>query len=215
MRCAQHDRGFEIVAHAHAEARRDAVVVGQFAEQREERRGFDTGRGYAHQPGKRDSGVARLRQQRGQVRNRAAALLRFVADVDLDEAGHLLAGRVHGAGERGNEVGPVERVDAIEQRNRVIGLIRLELADKMEADIRRLCDQPRPLRLRVLHPVFAELALAGGDQRRDHFGGVSLGDCDEGHVFGLAPRNPGGGGDARADGIELDVRRWIDHAAVL
>ena len=44
----------------------------------------------------------------------------------------------------------------------------------------------RPFRLRLLHPVLAEIALAGGDQRRDRFRRLGFGDRDQGDVIGLA-----------------------------
>ena len=40
--------------------------------------------------------------------------------------------------------------------------------------------QRRPFRLRLLHPVLAEIALPGGDQRLDRLGRLGLGDGDQG-----------------------------------
>ena len=46
--------------------------------------------------------------------------------------------------------------------------------------------QRGPFRLRLLHPILAELALARGDQRRDRLGRLGLGDRDQRHGVRLA-----------------------------
>ncbi len=175
------------------------MIVGQLGEEGEERGGFDAVGGDAHQPGEGDVRGARLGQQSGQVGNRAAAFLRFLADVDLDEARHLPPRLVHRAGERGQQRGAVERVDTVEQRHGIVRLVRLELPDQMEFDSRKFFAQRGPFALRLLHPVLAEHALAGGDQRADRLGRASLGNRDQRHRVRLAAGDAGGGGDPLAD----------------
>ncbi len=51
-------------------------------------------------------------------------------------------------------------MDTVEQPHRVLGLVRLELADEVKLHRRMLLAQRRPFLLRLLHPVLAEMALA-------------------------------------------------------
>jgi hypothetical protein len=58
-------------------------------------------------------------------------------------------------------------MDAVEQRDRFIRLVGLQLADEVQFDAGMRFAQRGPFAQRFLHPVFAEHALTGGDQRRD------------------------------------------------
>lgn len=93
-------------------------------------------------------------------------------------------------------------MDAIEQGNRVFGLVGLQLADKVKLDIGMGRADGGPLVLRFLDAVLAEHALALRDQIEDRLGGLGLGDCDQRHLIGLAPGDARGGGDARTDLFE-------------
>jgi hypothetical protein len=75
------------------------------------------------------------------------------------------------------------------------------------------CSWPTPLRLRFLHPVLAEDALALVDQRHDRLGGVRLGDGDQFDVARGAAGDGGGAGDAVADVLERSG--WLIHGALL
>src|SRR3546814_2683804 len=66
-------------------------------------------------------------QKRGQVFHRAAALLRFVADIDLDETVRTPAGLFHRDGERRHQRRPVDRMDGVEQPDCVYRLVGLKL----------------------------------------------------------------------------------------
>lgn len=109
--------------------------------------------------------------------------------------------------------GTIERVDAVEQGHRLIRLVGLELADKVEFDFRAALAQRRPLGGHFLHPVFAEHALAGFDQRQDRGRLVGLADRDQRHFLALPLRDPRGLGDAGADLGEC--YGWIGHGALL
>ena len=61
-----------------------------------------------------------------------AALLFFFPDIDLYEAGHPPSQLVEGLGQCRYQRRPVERVNAVEQAHRILGLVRLKLADEME-----------------------------------------------------------------------------------
>jgi hypothetical protein len=50
-------------------------------------------------------------------------------------------------------------MDRVEQRDRFVGLVRLQLADEVQLDGGMALAQRRPLGLRFLHPVLAEHAL--------------------------------------------------------
>jgi hypothetical protein len=63
----------------------------------------------------------------------------------------------------------VER-DRIEERNGVADLVRLQRPDEAEADVGKELPQPRPFRLRFLHAVLAEFAMAGIQHRLDRCG---------------------------------------------
>ncbi len=78
-------------------------------------------------------------------------------------------------------------MDGVEKRNRILGLVGLQLADQVEAQAGNAGPQRGPLGLRFLHPILAEVALALGDQRLDRFGRLGLGDRDQGHRVRLAP----------------------------
>ncbi len=110
------------------------MVSRQPVEQREIGRRLDVCGRHAHQARDRQIRRARLAQQRGQIGDRAAALLRLVADIDLDEAVRPLARLVHRPGERGNEGRAVDGMNGVEQRDRILGLVGLELADEMQRD---------------------------------------------------------------------------------
>ena len=60
----------------------------------------------------------------------------------------------------------VYRFDAVEQRHGVAHFVGLQRADQVEFQVRVLRAQIRPARLRLLHPVFAEQALPGGERGR-------------------------------------------------
>ena len=209
---AQHDGGLEIVAHAHA-APGQPVIGGELVEQGEERRRLDPRRGHAHQSGQRQAGGARLRQQTGQIGDRAAALLLLRADVDLHETGDLPPRLVHRPGERRDERGAVERMDAIKQRHRVIGLVRLQLADEVQGDVAVSLAQRRPLGLGFLHAVFTEQALSSLKQRNNLFGRMRLADGDERDSRGITAGELRGMRDARADLFQEGG--WLFHRLAL
>ena len=77
-------------------------------------------------------------------------------------------------------------MDRVEQRYRVLRLVRLELADEVQLHCRMRFAQRGPFALRFLHAIFAEMALAFAQQRLDRFRRVHLADRDQRHVLGFA-----------------------------
>jgi hypothetical protein len=91
-------------------------------------------------------------------------------------------------------------MDHVEQPHRLLGLVRLELADEVEADVGVIGDEPGPLRCRFLNPILAEAALAGGEQRQNRPGRMGLRHRDELDRRRIAPGAPRRAGD---DGTNL------------
>ncbi len=175
------------------------MIARQLGKQREIGRRFEPDRRHAHQPRDRQRCRARRVEQRGQRFDLAAALLRLGADIDLKEACGAAPRAVHRAGQRGDERGAIDRMDRVEQRDRLFGLVRLKLADKVKRDSVGGLAQRRPFARGFLNAVFAEHALSRGDQRRDGGGVVGLGDRDQRHPVGGATGDTGGTRDMRAD----------------
>ena len=134
-------------------------------EQREIGRRFQIGRRHGHQAGDGKARRACFGEQRRQIVDRATALLCLVADIDLKEARGAPALLRHRPAKRRDQRGPIDRVDRIEQRDRVFRLVRLELTDQVKLDVGPGLAQGGPFRLRFLNPVLAENAVPGGEQR--------------------------------------------------
>ena len=62
--------------------------------------------------------------------------------------------------------------------------------------------QPGPFRLRLLDPVLAEAAMAGGDHGPDPVERLDLGDGNQRHLVAPAPGAGGGSGDPGFDVVE-------------
>ena len=98
-------------------------------------------------------------------------------------------------------------MDDIEQLHRVGRLVRLQLADLVESDIGISRKQRRPFGERLLHAIFAEVALPGLDQRLDFLGRTSLADRDQLDVGRIALRQRGGRGNLIEDSAGVGRRR--------
>ena len=90
-------------------------------------------------------------------------------------------------------------MDRVEQLHRFGRLVRLEPADAVEADVGMAGEQRRPFGERFLHPVLAEVALAGVDQRLDLLGRRPLLTAISWTSRGIALGERGGRGDAVED----------------
>ena len=103
-----------------------------------------------------------------------ARFLRLGAGIDLDEEKRPARLQRGFLGQRLGKAFPIERVDRIEKRHGVSGLVRLQRADEVQFDPGVPGDERRPFRLGLLHAVLAEHALAGGDDRHDRISGEGL-----------------------------------------
>ena len=104
-------------------------------------------------------------------------------------------------------------MDAVKQMHRILGLVRLQLANEVQIDPLISLAQGGPFLRRFLHPVLAKHVLAGLDQRHDALGGVGLADRDQRHIIGLAPRDLCGSGDTIQNFVQAGG--WLIHGAVL
>jgi hypothetical protein len=84
--------------------------------------------------------------------------------------------------------GSIDRMNGIEQRHRLLGLVGLQRPDQMQLCPGILRLQGRPLRGRLLHPVLAENMLARRQHRRDRRPPESLCHRDQRHLGRIAPR---------------------------
>jgi len=198
---AQQTSGFEVAAHPHASVG-EVVVAGELVEESEKRGGFDPCGRHAHQADDLYFRIPGLGEQGGQVLHRAATLLQFLADINLNEARHLPSGLVERLGERGDQARPIERMDAVEQPRRILRLVRLELPDEVQLRIGPPFAKRGPLGGGFLHPILAEHAVPGCEKRLDRFRRVGLADRDQGHFIGLAARDLAGAGNAVVDFVK-------------
>ena len=155
------DGGGKVGAHAHGKARK-SIACRDFGEQGEVRVGHVLGGGNAHEAGNfqpvdiaalGDEGVGLLRQH--------ARLLRFGAGVDLHEQPRPALLPAHLLGEGRGDLRAVDGVDHVEQGHGLPRLVGLERTDEVELHIAVALPEAGPFVPRLLHPVFAEHALAG------------------------------------------------------
>ena len=116
----------------------------------------------------------------------------FLAQIDLHEAGHLSARLVECLGQRLDQARSIKRVDAIKQRHGIIGLFRLQLADKVQLDIGRCFAQGRPFLLCFLHAVFTKDALTCCNKRGYGLHRMHFTDRNQRYVFAFAAGDPAG-----------------------
>ena len=179
----------------------------QLGEEGEKRARLESLRGDRHQPGERNRRCAHCSKEVAELAQRDPALLLFLANIDLD-VGRLAVGR---GGERVEQGAPVERMDDVEQSGSFPGLVRLELADHVEPDVRVRQTQCWPFVVRFLDSAFAEVALPGGDQRFDLRHRAALRYRDQRDFGGIAARQFRGAGYLSADFGQAGC--GITHAA--
>jgi hypothetical protein len=128
--------------------------------------------------------------------------LRLITDIDLHEAAGAAIQLVHRFGKSAGQRSTVQRMDAVEQADRFLRLVRLQLPDEMQLDPAMLLQKRQPLRLRFLNPVLSERALPGCDERRNRFCRIGLGNGDQLDVLGVTARKAGGLADRAAHIVE-------------
>ena len=83
-------------------------------------------------------------------------------------------------------------MDIVEQRHRFGRLVRLQLADHMQFDVRIVCLEGRPFVHRFLDPVFPEHPMTCLQQGPDLVAAAGFGHGDKRDGGWLAVRYPGG-----------------------
>ncbi len=111
-----------------------------------------------------------------------ASLLRFLAGVDLDEAGKLLAGALHFLGERGGKPLAIDGLDDVEQSDRIACLVGLQRSDQVQLEVGIFQLQCGEFLLGFLHAILAEHALPGIEQLTHPIRAMGLGNGDQGNV---------------------------------
>ncbi len=210
---AELDRDRKIGAHAHRQLG-EAVALGDLRGQREMRRRRLIDRRDAHQPG--DQKAILLAAAPDEIIGLGrgdAGLLRLLAGVELHEQLDQPVLLRQFLGECLTQAVAIDRMDGVEQRHRVLGLIGLQRPDQMQRGAGMVFAQRRPFRLGLLHPVLAEMTLPGGQHRGDGVGKERLGDRNQRDLAALAPRVGTGSGDLLLDGSK-PTGRIIDHRAI-
>lgn len=167
MRRAHPGGKFEIAAHPHGQVLQP-IFSPEIRQQGEMRRGGLFGWRNAHQAvdfqvafiaGKGEQGLKSSRRDTG--------LLRLLTGIDLDEQARTTPDPFHGRRKRTGEFRPVERLDDVEQRHGIAGLVGLQRADKVQLKIRIRRPPMRPATMRLLNAILPEDALTGGQGRLD------------------------------------------------
>ena len=130
---------------------------------------------------------------------RDPAFLVLRPDIDLDEAVGEAGCPAARLDQRIEQRRAVKRVDGIEHGHGFGRLVGLQLADHVQPKVRMSIAERRPFGDGFLHPAFAELALAGGDQREDVVNIMRFGDRDQRDVRRSALRLDRGRANKIAD----------------
>lgn len=179
---AEINRHLVIPAHPHTDDRQ-AGIGRDFRQQGEVRRRILIDRGDAHHPshGQLIFPLAFVDKGEGVSRGDTRFLV-FLTCIDLNQHIRTAVKLVHGFGERPCQLFPVERLDHVEQRDRVIGLVGLQGADQPQLEIGPSLFHGGPLALCLLHAVLSEDAVPGGDDRLDVIHVEFLRHCRQGDV---------------------------------
>ena len=114
------------------------------------------------------------------------ALLEKHPDIALHLIGPLQSNKAKEAVALFDAIHSVDRMDRVEQRDRFLRLVGLQRPDQVQRDPVMGGAQRRPFRLRLLHAVLAEHALAGRNHRLDRLRPEGLRDRDQRHRRRLA-----------------------------
>jgi len=181
------------------------MTARDLGQQREVRTRRFVDRRNAHQP--LDPQTVTLRAEGEEsvgVAREHAGLVGFFAGVDLREQAGRLALTSDLQGQAFGDTLAIDRLDHIEEGDRVGGLIGLQRPDEVEFDLR---PPSRPALHGFLNAVFTEDALAGV-QHRFHGGpGLLFRNRRQTHRSGIATRGP----DRDVDPAP-DRSKWAVHA---
>ena len=175
------------------------MASGELGEEGEIGRRLGAERGNGHQARKLQRRRTNGADELAEILDPAAALLLFLADIDLNVDVRGTCPLLRFFDERVEERAPVKGMDGAEEHNRLSRLVRLKAADAVEAHIGEPLEQRRPFRERLLDAVLPEVALSSSDQRLDLFSRAPLADSDQLDIGGIALRNRSCPGDSPED----------------
>lgn len=185
-----------VTAHAHGEDRQ-SLIGCDLAEPPEMGGCRLVDRRNGHQPLDTETIIAsRQSQQILDIRNEDACLLGFGPCIDLEQHRWRAPRLLDGLGECAGQFRTVERLDDIEQDDRIDGLVGLERTDQAEMQIWQRDPARAPAPLCLLHPVFAEHPLTCCQSRIDRNRLLGFRHRDQGHVCGIASGSTRRGFDA-------------------
>src|SRR5690606_7681977 len=203
VRRAEADRDLEVGAHAHAQ-HLEVVTLCDLAQQGEMRRRLlvlgrdaheaDDGKPVLAATGL-DEGVGLGRQH--------ARLLRLGTGIHLDQAFGAPSRALHLVSQRLGEAGAVDRLDDVEELDRLPDLVRLQWADQVERQAFEPLAKRRPATRRLLDAVLAEYPLPGPQRRLDALFRLQLADRHQLDRRGIATGGTGRLGHPAADLIEI------------
>lgn len=144
MRSAEVNCVLEIGAHPNAE-KRQSVRTCELVKHREmRRRRFVRGRNAHKPPDRKLEPFPAKRDECGRFVRTYPGLLRFLAGVHLDEQQRNALSAIELGTERMRELRPVERMNGIEQRDRLADLVALQWPNEMKLQIRIIIFKGRP-----------------------------------------------------------------------
>ena len=134
-----------------------AVALRDLLQKREVQGGLFVNRRYAHQSFDLERALVAAEGDKlvGLIRQNAG-FLGFCSRIDLNEHWHLPANMLHFPREDTRKLFPVDRLDAIEQLNRIARLVGLKRPDQVKLQIGILVLEGGPFSLRFLDPVLAK-----------------------------------------------------------
>jgi|GEM_PF-450480 bifunctional lysine-specific demethylase and histidyl-hydroxylase MINA len=195
---AELGRRLKIGGHAHAQTRQ-AVARRDLAQQYEMWRRGLVDRRDTHQALDRQLERPAFGDKAIGLGRDNAGFLGLLACVDLHEAParHPDAGKL--PRQMLGQFRPVDRLDHIEQRDRILDLVGLQRPHEVKLEVFDAVSSPLPMGLGLLDAVFAEHALTGRQRSIDALIGLGLADGHQRDIAGIPRCARGRSGDTPAN----------------
>lgn len=185
-----------VTAHAHGEDGQ-SLIGCNFPEPAEVGGGRLVNRRNGHEAFDTEIVIASCQDQEVlDIRDQDARLLGFGPRIDLDQQCWRAPCLLDGIGKSTGQFRTVERLDDIEEEDRICGLVGLQWADQAEQELRQLDTARAPATLCLLDPVFAKHPLTRRQSRIDRGGLLGFRNRNESHLCRIASGCLRGGFDA-------------------